>query len=285
MTVRIPATYRHSLDLRKTTPVPTCPRREGLIKSGLGPLPSIPFHPETAMPRLLPLQSLSVAARTLLGALLAVALLTGCDRSPPDHAFLPWDIEVDEKGHVSVFGVTLGESTLLDFKRLYEQKADLAMFAKAGEPLTLEAYFGTMAVGPLTAKVVLIAEVDQATLERWADQSTTADPTPSGARKLSMSDEALLEAQDKPIRSISYAPSADYDEELIRRRFGAPAEIRTLADGRDEDEEKASLWLYPEKGLLITVEPDDKELFQYINPAQFHRLLAGTVTDPSRKAP
>ena len=232
------------------------------------------------MPRLLPFPSPFAVTRTLLGALLSVAVLTGCDRSPPDHPFLPWDIAVDGQGHLSVFGVTLGESTLLDFKRLYEQKADLAMFAKPGEPLTLEAYFGQMAVGPLSAKVVLIADVDQDTLARWAEQSTSADPTPSGARKLSMSDAALLEAQEKPIRSISYAPRADYDEELIQRRFGDPAEIRRLEDGRDEDEPPAELWLYPDKGVLITVEPDDGELFQYINPDQFDRLLAGTLRRP-----
>ncbi|MCL7745370.1 hypothetical protein LV476_10525 [Guyparkeria hydrothermalis] len=237
------------------------------------------------MPRLLTHHPLPGAVRGLLSALLTVAVLTGCDRSPPEHAFLPWDIEINDHGHVSVFGVTLGESTLLDFKRLYGQKADLAMFTKPDEPITLEAYFGQMAVGPLTAKVVLIAEVDTATLERWAEQSRIADPTPSGARKLSMSDEALLEAQEKPIRSISYAPSADYDRELITRRFGEPAEVRTLADGRDEDEPPAELWLYPKKGLLITVEPGDKELFQYINPGQFDRLLAGTVTQTSGNAP
>jgi len=237
------------------------------------------------MPSPVPHPSPSNAIPALLGALLTAVLLAGCDRSPPDHPFLPWDIGVNDRDQVSVFGVTLGESTLLDFKRLYDQKADLAMFAKPGEPMTMEAYFGTMAVGALTAKVVLVAEVDPATLERWADQSTTIDPTPSGARKLTLSDEALLEAQDKPIRSISYAPSADYDEELIRRRFGEPDDIRILAGERDEDEAPAELWLYPDTGLLITVEPDDKELFQYINPGQFDRLLAGTVTESASESP
>jgi len=226
------------------------------------------------MPSRPPLRQLS----RLLGLALLGALAAGCDRTPPDHAFLPWDLAVNERDHVAVFGVTLGESTLLDFKRLYDQKADLAMFSKPGEPLTLEAYFGRMSVGPLTARVVLVGDVDQETLERWAGQSTIADPTPSGARKLSMSDEALLEAQDKPIRSISYAPSADYEEDLIRRHFGEPNEVRKLPRGdRDEDEPVARLWLYPEKGLAITVEPDDKDLFQYINPARFDRLVERTL--------
>ncbi|MFO7581030.1 hypothetical protein [Guyparkeria sp.] len=214
----------------------------------------------------------------LLGTLLLAVLAAGCDRSPPDHPFLPWDVAVNERGQVEVFGVILGESTLLDFKRLYDQKADLAMFSKTGEPLTLEAYFGRMSVGPLTAQVVLVAEVDQETLERWADQSTIADPTPSGARKLSMSDEALLEAQDKPIRSISYVPTADYEEELLTRRFGEPADKRPIPRGeREQDEPPAVLWLYPKKGLAITVEADDKELFQYINPARFDQLVERTL--------
>ena len=213
-----------------------------------------------------------------LGAILLASLLAGCEPSPPDHPFLPWDVEVNERGQVSVFGVTLGESTLLDFKRLYEQKADLSIFAQPDQPLSMEAFFGRMNVGPLTATVVLVADVDQKTLERWADESRISDPTPSGARKLSMSDEALVEAQEKPIRSISYAPTADFEEELITRRFGEPAKKRAIPRGeRDEDEPPAMLWLYPEKGLAITVEADDKELFQYINPAHFDQLVERTL--------
>jgi len=236
------------------------------------------------MPRLPLSRPLRAAVHAILAALLAVTVLAGCDRSPPDHPFLPWDIAINDQGHVSVFGVTLGESSLLDFKRLYDQKADLAMFSEPGKPLTMEAYFGRMNVGPLQAKVILVAEVGEDTLARWAEESRIADPTPSGARKLSMSDEALLEAQEKPIRAISYAPTADYSEELIRRHFGDPAEIRDVADDRDEDKAPAQLWLYPEKGLLITVEPDDNELFQYINPARFEQLLDSTLDDTDKAA-
>ncbi|QGT77839.1 hypothetical protein GM160_02425 [Guyparkeria halophila] len=221
---------------------------------------------------------LSAPRSIALAASLFAGLLAGCEPTPPDHPFLPWDVEVNDRGQVSVFGVTLGESTLLDFKRRYDQKADLAIFSQPGKPLSMEAFFGRMNVGPLTAKVILVAEVDPDTLERWAEDSRIADPTPSGARKLSMSDDALLEAQNKPIRSISYAPSADYEEDLITRRFGEPAEKRPMPRAeRDEDEPPAQLWLYPEKGLAITVEPDDKELFQYINPAQFDQLVEGTL--------
>ncbi len=213
-----------------------------------------------------------------LGATLLAISLSGCDSAPPDHAFLPWDMEVNDRGHVEIFGVTLGESSLLDFKRLYGQRADLAMFAKPGAPLSMEAYFGRMNVGPLTARVVLVADVSPETLERWAAESTIADPTPSGARKLSMSDEALQEAQHKPIRSISYAPSADYSEALIARHFGKPSDKRSIPRGeREADEPPATLWLYPEKGLAITVEADDTELFQYINPAHFDSLVERTL--------
>ncbi len=221
-----------------------------------------------------------------LGAALLAISLAGCDSAPPSHAFLPWDMEINQRGHVEVFGITLGESSLLDFSRRYGQKADLAMFAKPGAPLTMEAYFGRMNVGPLTARVVLVADVSPETLERWAAESTIADPTPSGARKLSLSDEALQEAQHKPIRSISYAPSADYSEALITRRFGEPSDKRPIPRGeREADEPPATLWLYPEKGLAITVESDDTELFQYINPEHFDRLVERTLESGAQGAP
>lgn len=238
------------------------------------------------MPRLLSDRPFLASVSGVLAALLAITLLGGCDQSPPEHAFLPWDTQVNERGQVAVFGVTLGESTLLDFKRLYDQKADLAIFTKAGEPMTLEAYFGQMHVGPLTATVVLIAEADEETLQRWAEQSQLANPTPSGARMLSMSDDAIVEAQEKPIRSISYVPTADYSEELIRRQFGEPSQRQVIADPeRGEDEAPAVLWLYPEKGLAITVEPNGKELFQYINPDEFDQLLARSIANIEKHAP
>lgn len=203
------------------------------------------------------------------GLIIAAAFtLAACDVAPPDHPFLPWDFEVNEQGNVEVFGLEIGESSLVDFRRKYDQRADLAIFRDPDQRLSLEAYFGETAVGALNAQVVLVADVSQEQLETWAGESMNIDPTPSGARQMTMSDEAIRAAQHLPIYSIHYAARADYSHELVERRFGVPNEVRIEPD----EEEQIEYWLYPERGLLIILDEDGRDVFQYINPRDFAAL-------------
>ncbi len=202
-----------------------------------------------------------------LGVCIAV-LLGACSSKAPAHPFLPWDITVFPDGTSAVFGAHLGKDSLLDFKRLYDQKADLAIFVDPDKKISLEAYFGPTNVGALTANVAIVAQVDEKLLQSWisADHAKP-DPTPSGAWKYSMSDDQLRTAQNFPIESITYKPSADYSESLIERRFGKPGSI-------EHAKQTNSYWLYPNKGLLITVNQAGRDLFQYISPKEVAKLVA-----------
>ncbi len=200
--------------------------------------------------------------------LAASILLSACSSKAPDHPFLPWDITVHPDGTSSVFGMNLGKDSLLEFKRLYDKKADLAIFLDPDKHATLEAYFGSTNVGALTANVALVAKVDQKLLQDWISHNPESpDPTPSGAWKYSMSDAQVREAQNFPVESITYKPSADYSEDLIERHFGKPAQTIVI-------DPNTQFWLYPAKGLVITVNPQGKDLFQYISPKDFGVLTA-----------
>ena len=219
------------------------------------------------------LRRLHARPMATLALALLLSLTTGCSEKPPSHPYLPWDIQVFKDGTSAVFGVHLGKDPLLKFKRIYNQKADLALFADKNKHLSLEAYFGSMYIGPLSANVVLVAEQSQKILNQWADQSGKIEATPSGAWKLSLPDSIIRQAQDLPIRSISYAPKASFSENLIRRRFGKPARIVVQVTKEETDgKNRVQYWLYPNKGLLITLDQDGKDLFQYIAPRQFDLL-------------
>ncbi|MBN2855371.1 MAG: hypothetical protein JXK51_03935 [Halothiobacillaceae bacterium] len=211
--------------------------------------------------------SLRVLRQLGLGAFIAL-ILTACASKAPDHPFLPWDITLFPDGTSAVFGAHLGKDSLLDFKRLYNQKADLAIFVDPDKKTSLEAYFGPTDVGALSANVAIVAQVDEKLLQSWisADHAKP-DPTPSGAWKYPMSDEQIRTAQNFPIESITYKPSADYSESLIERRFGKPESI-------EHAKEPNAYWLYPNKGLLITVNKEGRDLFQYISPKDFAKLSA-----------
>ncbi len=215
-----------------------------------------------------------VGARAVL--LLAGLALAACSSKAPDHPFLPWDITVHPDGTSSVFGLNLDKDSLLEFKRLYDKKADLAIFLDPDKHATLEAYFGSTDVGALTANVALVAKADQKLLQEWVKNNRESpDPTPSGAWKYSMSDAEMREAQNFPVESITYKPQTDYSVDLIDRRFGKPAQTIVV-------DAQTQFWLYPNKGLVITVNPEGKDLFQYISPKDFARL---TATLPKPKAP
>jgi len=206
-----------------------------------------------------------------IGLLIPLVTVTGCSEKAPDHPFLPWDITVYPDGTSAVFGVHLGKDSLLKFKRVYNHKADLALFADKNKHLSLEAYFGNMQVGALTANVVLVADAGQKQLKRWAEQTGKLESTPSGAWKMALPDSVIRKAQDLPIRSISYVPSAAYGKDLIRRRFGKPQQI-VETHPSDDEPRKVIYWLYPAKGLMITVNHDGKDVFQYTAPKQFDLL-------------
>lgn len=208
--------------------------------------------------------------------LFAGLMLVGCSSKAPDHPFLPWDITVHPDGTSSVFGLNLDKDSLLEFKRLYDKKADLAIFLDPDKHATLEAYFGSTDVGALTANVALVAKADQKLLQDWIKNNRESpDPTPSGAWKYSMSDAEMREAQNFPVESITYKPATDYSVDLIERRFGKPAQTIVV-------DAQTQFWLYPSKGLVITVNPEGKDLLQYISPKDFARL---TATLPQPKTP
>ncbi|MHB1230304.1 MAG: hypothetical protein ACYCY3_08360 [Halothiobacillus sp.] len=209
----------------------------------------------------------STIRRFGLSVLIALSL-AACSSKAPDHPFLPWDITVYPDGSSAVFGAHLGKDSLLEFKRLYNQKADLAIFVDPDKKASLEAYFGPTDVGALSANVAIVAKVDQTLLDSWvASNHGKPDPTPSGAWKYPMSDEQIRTAQNFPIESITYKPSADYSEALIERRFGKPEAIMHPKD-------TYQYWLYPAKGVLITVNKEGRDLFQYISPKDFTTLEA-----------
>lgn len=226
-----------------------------------------------------PDQILAVVQR-LVGTVLLAATLAACGAKAPDHPFLPWDIKVYPDGTSAVFGVHLDRDSLLEFKRVYNQKAELAIFVDPDKKASLEAYFGTMNIGALTAKVAIVAKADPKELNEWvAANHEKPDPTPSGAWKYPMSDEHIRKAQYFPIESITYRPAAAYSVDMIDRHFGKPEEIRRTKDN-------TQYWLYPKKGLLIAINSDGKDLFQYISPKDFD-ILASTIpadANPDTKA-
>ncbi|HXH03717.1 MAG TPA: hypothetical protein VNN09_10410 [Candidatus Competibacteraceae bacterium] len=180
---------------------------------------------------------------------------------------LPWQITEEANGAITVFGLTLGESTLGEAIAKLGNRVELAIFRGRDGLLALEAYFRDTVLGGLNARVVLTLQLEQPVLQDWLSRLGTGKRLPDGSEQFPLDEGDAELAQELPVTSLTYAPRVELDEALIRDRFGEPGEQIRLPDG-------ARHFLYPDKGLDLRLEPDGKALLQYLPPSEFERVRA-----------
>ncbi|MDD3608234.1 MAG: hypothetical protein PHI49_00605 [Halothiobacillaceae bacterium] len=213
-------------------------------------------------------------AKSLFVPVLAGGLLACSPAEPPKPETLPWHIERLPDGSTRVLGLELGRTTLLEARHILDQRADFSLFKSPDGRLSVEAFYGRFRIGPFDA--VLIGEVGatEAQLQGLAERAGRPKGGPSGSWKMELTDDDIRLLQDWPIRSLTYVPrTVEYSEDFLRRQLGAPKERQTLAPGAE-----ALFW--PELGLAVVVNADEKEIFQYTAPAEFERLRQRVLTPP-----
>ena len=213
---------------------------------------------------------LGILAASLVALALAILLPGG--RTVDEHPKLPWLIEVDAAGRASVFGLTLGVSTLAQARDVFQAQGETNLFAHAEREFSVETFFQRLFLSGLRGDMVLALEVEPTTAAAMYERGLRISQLGSGAKKVKLAEEDLSVLADATVTHITYIPAADLDPALLAQRFGEPARRIREADG-------ISHWLYPDKGLDIAVNADGKEVFQYINPADFGRVVEPLQND------
>jgi len=188
----------------------------------------------------------------------------GPSAQAPSHG-RPWQIQVEPDGTSRVFGVSLGHGTLREAVTRFGPLTEIAVIARRGEPGSLEAYYADASAGGITGKLVFGADADPRTLEHLKANAAKTEHMASGARKYRVSVEDLDSALALPLGTITFIPSASFDEHTAVARFGQPA-------ARIPTEAGVVHLLYPEKGLDIRLNARGKEVLQYVAPRDFERL-------------
>jgi hypothetical protein len=200
--------------------------------------------------------------------LITIALsLLGCKGSTVEVKNLPWQISLNEAGQVEVFDVTLGKSTLTEAVNQWRVEAKVALFESPEGEQSLEGYFGLVKLGPFSAQMVARIEVSPEEMEKFVAGRVKRAPMPSGVKRYKLKSEHLRQAYGLVVSEITYIPLISSDDKLLQQRFGEPVERQDLAEGR-------SLWFYPKKGVVVILDENDKEVFQYFNPENYQRVRA-----------
>lgn len=223
------------------------------------------------------LKKLAWIAGSVIAALAAAMLIVQGpqrDESPagatPAAEGLPWQVSPLPHGGSSVFGVKLSPdpavaSTLADAQRLWSSDFQVAVIAAPGEDGALEAYVDSARVGFIQGKLVFSTDVSAAMIKQFRAHAAKAEFMDSTTRKVHLNPDDLRIALGSRVIAIAFVPQAHLDAETIQARFGEPAQ-RLHSNGHLEH------WLYPDKGLSVTLDSQGKELLQYVAPADFARL-------------
>lgn len=201
----------------------------------------------------------------IIVAVIAAPFLFQQDRPMPPVKGLPWQIETHADGTSTVFGLTLGRSTFGDARAKFGDELEFAIIAAPGEAGALEGYVSHYTAGVLTGKLVLSADLASEDLQQMRERAAHANPTATGALKFQLAARDLSHALHAPISVITFIPTVDIDQDTAVKRFGKPAERHTDPNG-------AVHLMYPDKGLDLMVNPKQKEVLQYVAPADFQRL-------------
>jgi hypothetical protein len=175
---------------------------------------------------------------------------------------LPWQVTAHPDGSSRVFDLDLGEATLGDAIAKFGTPEGMAVFEPKSGPLVLEAYFGNVQFGPLTAKILVALEAGEAELQALKQGALDRQGSPSGDWKYPIG-ERPEQHSGRRLNVITYIPGTrNLDAGFIRERFGEPA--ATLREN-----ERAESWFYPDKGLSILIDERAREVLEYQPPRRF----------------
>jgi hypothetical protein len=177
---------------------------------------------------------------------------------------MPWDLQRTSDGHSRVLGMVIGVTTLDGARKVLGSEGKVALYQDQ-KGYSAEGFFSEFTSGGLSGRIIVSLDVPDDKLQQMAGRATKREPTKAGAYKLRPHWQDYQALGDSVIKSITYIPYVDLDDEVIRSRFGEPAQTVQV------DEERTH-YLYPDKGLDLILDKNGKEVVQYVDPAKFGEL-------------
>jgi hypothetical protein len=217
---------------------------------------------------------LGVLAFSILAVIVGVLFLPG---RQPGEVHLPWQVEITPQGNSRVFGVEIGRTTLAEAEQTFREPAEVSLFEHQDGLRVVEVYFNNVDISGLRARVVLVMDLDAEQLAGMYQRGERLANMGGGRRKVSLASTDLHAVKNMTFNSLSYIPRHNLDDAVVKSRFGEPAERIAEKTG------KVVHWLYPEKGLDIALNPEAKEVLQYVQPARFdavRRPLLEQASEP-----
>jgi hypothetical protein len=201
-----------------------------------------------------------IVGYTLLAAFIAFAVmfLLTRDIQTPENQAMPWQSYINDQDQTVVFDLTMGQSKLLDAARLFGTEIEASLFENENVDPELEVYFSSTKVGGISAKIILNLALNNQNIDILRDNIDVSMMMPSGVKKTTFKSEAESLMSQFTIKSLTFIPRADLPENVVLDLFGKPDRV-------DLSNQGISYWHYPEKGLKIIMDDEQKDILEFYN--------------------
>lgn len=181
-----------------------------------------------------------------------------------------WIIETTPE-KLTVFNLTLNESSLEDALFILGNRLNLSIFQDAGtDQKQLEGYIRETHVGGLTARIPFTLKTSDTQLDEIMAFLTPSKKSTSKRTIYEIPEEFHPRFYDNIIETIAFIPMAvSLDEAVILGRFGDhPMKLQ-------EKDQGAFHYLYPDKGVDISLDAkgEYQSVVQYITPNEFKEKI------------
>lgn len=181
--------------------------------------------------------------------------------SPQAPAEKPWEVTVMPDGNSRVLGIHLGHT---DYKTAQQQLGvfgKTALFVDPDGSKSVEAYFDSINLAGLSAKLIMNLGVAKTRLQSMQEQAGAGELQPSGAHQYELTEQDREYLLRVPVIGLTYIPSVRLDRQMIQSRFGDPA--RSEQSEMDEKGQITETWFYPAIGLSVLFQSKQKTLLVY----------------------
>jgi hypothetical protein len=187
----------------------------------------------------------------------------------------PWEIEVRTDGTLQALGLTVGRSTLGEAIARFGHNLEAAVLESAGSPAVVEAYWSQVSAGGVTGRLVAGLEASPEVVHGLRQRGRGTRRLETGTVRADLHPRDAEVVEGLVLRNLTFAPTASLDEAVVLARFGEPVERLAGHSG-------VAHWLYPERGVAVTLAERGRDLVHYVLPADFGALretLARRPTD------
>lgn len=172
-------------------------------------------------------------------------------------------------GKMSALGYILMEDDAQKAIKMQGNRFEFAVFEedRANQKnQQLELYFRETEVGKFTGRIIISLITSTQDMQAILKNAGSAKRLPDHRLKYSILDTESSKMSHFKIGHIAFIPTAiNLDESIITNKFGTPNQILKEASAEGE----ITHYLYPQKGVEVAVDTQNRAVIQYVLPNDF----------------